>query len=103
MKSPLKSSLLAFLISTAAMPAVALPPPDDQPEEVARTEIITDARSPLDNTLLTAAEYLELQAELQKSPPENPRNQVSPGLRKTINLLRLRRFVKKVFPFIPLR
>lgn len=98
-----KSPLLIFLALTTAIPAVGLPPPDDQPEEVARTEIITEARSPIDNKRLTATDYAELQAQIQQGQPVNPRDQVSPGIRKTIRLLRLRRFVKRVFPFIPLR
>ena len=98
-----KSSLIVFLALFEAIPAVALPPPEDQPEEVARTEIITEARSSLDNKPLTAAEYVELQAQLQEGQPVNPRDQVSPQIRKTIGLLRLRRFIKTVFPFIPLR
>lgn len=99
----MKSTLLAFLIATSATPAIALPPPEDQPEEVARTEIITEARSPVDNKPLTAAEYAALQEQLQQGQPENPRDQVSPQLRRTIGLLRLRRLIKTVFPFIPLR
>jgi hypothetical protein len=95
--------LVTLFILTAALPATALPPPEDLPEEVLRTEIITEARSPIDNKRLTAAEYAELQAQLQQRPPENPRDQVSPGLKKTIRLLRLRRFIKTVFPFIPIR
>ncbi|WNZ44847.1 hypothetical protein Q2T42_23930 [Leptolyngbya boryana CZ1] len=95
--------LVTLFILTAALPATALPPPEDLPEEVARTEIITEARSPIDNKRLTAAEYADLQAQLQQRPPENPRDQVSPGLRKTIGLLRLRKFIRTVFPFIPIR
>jgi hypothetical protein len=94
---------LVTIFTLIAFPATALPPPEDLPEEVARTEIITEARSPIDNKSLTAAEYAELQAELQRRPPENPRNQVSPQLRRTIGLLRLRRFIRTVFPFIPIR
>lgn len=96
-------SLVTMLALTTALPAVALPPPEDLPEEVARTEIITEARSPIDNTPLTAAEYAELQAQLRQGPPADPRDQVSPRLRRTVGLLRLRRFIKTVFPFIPIR
>lgn len=95
--------LFTILALTTALPATALPPPEDLPEEVARTEIITEARSLIDNSPLTAAEYLQLQAELQKSPPANPRDQVSPQLRRTIGLLRLRKFIRTVFPFLPVR
>lgn len=95
--------LVTLFILIAALPATALPPPEDLPEEVARTEIITEARSPIDNKRLTAAEYSDLQAQLRQRPPENPRDQVSPELRRTIGLLRLRKFIRTVFPFIPIR
>lgn len=98
-----KSPLLAFLVLTTATPVVALPPSEDQPEEVARTEIITEARSPIDNKPLNAAEYAALQTQIQQGQPVNPRDQVSPELRRTVGLLRLRRLIKRVFPFIPLR
>lgn len=95
------------LLTTAwiAYPAsvVALPPPEDPPEEVLRTEIITEARSPIDGKPLTAAEYAQLQAELQQAPPARPETLVSPETRQLIGLLRLRKFIRTVFPFIPLR
>ncbi|NET51390.1 MAG: hypothetical protein F6K09_22505, partial [Merismopedia sp. SIO2A8] len=47
-----------------AKPALSLPQPEDLPEEVLRTEIITEARSPIDGKPLTAAEYAQLQAQL---------------------------------------
>jgi hypothetical protein len=74
---------------------------EDQPEEVLRTEIILDARSPIDGTPMTAAEYAQLQAEEQAAyvpPPELP-----PKVRSTIGLLRLRKFIKTVLPFIPIK
>jgi hypothetical protein len=37
-----------------------IPPADEIPEEVARTEIILEARSPLDNRPLTAEEIRQL-------------------------------------------
>jgi ribosomal protein L30/L7E len=77
--------------------AIALPPPEDQPEERLRSDVITGARSPLDGKPLTATEYVELQAELQTPPPSRP--QVAPQVEKTIKLLRLRRFLRTVFPF----
>lgn len=86
---------------TSHTPAIALPPPEDKPEEVLRAEIITGARSPIDGRPLTAAEYAQLQTELQTAPPSDP--QLSPKVKRTVNLLRLRRFIKTVFPFIPIR
>jgi hypothetical protein len=81
--------------------AIALPPPEDQPEEVLRSQIITAARSPLDGQPLTPAEYAQLELALQadaEPPPE-----LSPNVRRLINLLKLRKFIKTVFPFIPIK
>jgi hypothetical protein len=74
-----------------------LPPPEDPPEEVLRTEIILEARSPIDGELLTAAEYAELQAQLQQDP--NDPN-IDPEVREIIILLRLRRAIRTFFPFL---
>ena len=76
--------------------SLALPPPEDLPEEVLRTEIITEARSPIDGKLLSAAEYAQLQAQLAESrfPP-----QLDPKARQTIFLLRLRELVETIKPF----
>jgi len=70
--------------------------PADIPEEVARTEIILEARSPIDGTPLTAAEYAELLAEIEARdyPPE-----LSSDLQQLIFLLRLRKLVRTFTPF----
>lgn len=86
---------------TATPPGLALPPADDRPEEVLRTQMIIGARSPIDGTPLTAAEYAELQAQLNPTP--SPKPVVSPKVRKIIGLLKLRRFIKRVLPFIPIK
>ncbi|MUL35102.1 hypothetical protein [Gloeocapsopsis dulcis] len=78
---------------------LALPPPEDIPEEVLRTEIITDARSPIDGKPLTAAEYADLQAQLQNRPVTPP---LSPQVREAITLLRLRRLIRTLIPFLPI-
>ncbi len=81
--------------------AEALPAPEDRPEEVLRAQIITGGRSPIDGSPLTAAEYAQLQAELSAAPPE--KIELSPKIRRNIGLLRLRKFIKTFFPFIPIR
>jgi hypothetical protein len=81
------------------MPAIALPPPDDTPEEVLRTEILIQARSPLDGKPLTAAEYAELRAALVGQVPQD---QVSPKLRELIFLLQLRSLLRQLVPFLRL-
>ena len=74
----------------------ALPPAQDIPEEILRTEIILEGRSPVDGKPLSAAEYEELQARLAQSafPPE-----INPDLRELIFLLQLRKFIKTIIPF----
>ena len=86
---------ISLAISTVKL-AVSLPPPEDTPEEVLRTEIITQARSPVDGKPLNAAEYAQLQAQLG-SGPEVP--QLSPEVRQNIFLLRLLKLIRTVIPF----
>lgn len=72
----------------------------DIPEEVLRTEIYTEARSPVDGKLLSAAEYIELDESLQATVNNiPPRLLVSERLQKLIDLLKLRRLIRQVIPF----
>ena len=75
---------------------MALPPPEDTPEEVLRTEIIMAARSPVDGKSLSAAEYAELQAQLQARPVPK----LTPRIRDQVFLLRLRKTLLQLFPFL---
>jgi hypothetical protein len=96
--------VLPLLFGLALFPgksALALPPATDQPEEVLRTQIITAARSPIDGKPMSAVEYAQLQAEAEVAPPSPP--QISAKVRKTVNLLKLRKFIKTFFPFVPIR
>ncbi|MEQ8537153.1 MAG: hypothetical protein RIB93_06790 [Coleofasciculus sp. D1-CHI-01] len=79
-----------------AQPTLALPPPDDLPEEVLRTEIITEARSPIDGEPLTAAEYAQLKAELaqRSTPPE-----LDPEIQHNVFVLQLLDLWRTVTPF----
>lgn len=90
---------LLLLDLTSGVSVLALPPPEETPEEVLRTEIITEARSPIDGKPLTAAEYAELQAQLQAQRGEP---QLAPKVRETIFLLRLRRAIRTILPFLPI-
>lgn len=78
--------------------ALSLPPPAEIPEEVLRTEIIVAANSPIDGKPLTAAQYAELQTQIQDSPPLK----LSPQVRETIFLLRLRQLIRTFAPFLPI-
>lgn len=90
------TSLVLGLNLALAQAAVCLPPPQDIPEEVLRTEIITEARSPIDGKPLTAAQYAQLQAQLTEgtiSPAVNP------DFQQLIFVLRLRQMLLKLSPF----
>lgn len=82
------------LLSSSAPPAAALPSPERVPEEVLRTEVTLEARSPLDNRPLTPAEYATLKAQLAQ-PPTPP---LDPQLRQLIFLLNLRKFLRTITP-----
>lgn len=77
-------------------PSIALPPPEQTPEEVLRTKIILEARSPIDGKPLTAAEYAQLQADLAQSPypPE-----LSSDVQQLIFLLQVRQMLRILTPF----
>ncbi len=77
--------------------ALALPPPEEIPEEILRTEVITEARSPLDGEPLSAADYAALQEHL-RDPNTEP--VVRPDIAELIQLLRLRRLLRPVLPFL---
>ncbi len=91
-----KILILSIITYFSCLKAVALPPPEDIPEEVLRTEIITEGRSPINGEPLNAAEYAELQEQLATAtlPPE-----ISPQLRELIFLLNIRDFFKTITPF----
>ncbi len=96
-----KSAIALGLLLVLAPPARALPPVGEVPEEVLRNEVITEARSPLDGQPMTAREYAEFQVELEQA------NQLkavpSEKIRKLVGLLRLRKFIKTVLPFVPIK
>ncbi len=93
---PLALGTLTLLALPLTAPA-SLPPDGDPPEEVLRTEMIWEARSPLTGEPLTPAQYLELQQTLQAGEPPVP----SPALRQVIFLLQLRRVVRPLLPLLP--
>lgn len=76
--------------------SLALPPPEEVPEEILRSEIILDGRSPIDGQPLSAREYEELSAELAQSLN---RPELNPDVQEIIFLLQLRKFIKTIIPF----
>lgn len=89
------TAVTTLLLGAVASRAQTLPPPDDIPEEILRTEIITEARSPITGEPISAAEFAALQAELQSGPANPP---VSNELRRLVLLLRLRRSLQIFLP-----
>jgi len=90
--------LFAFTASLFVLPqvAIALPPPEDIPEEVLRAEIITEGRSPIDGSVVTAAEYAEIEREIaeREFPPT-----VNAEIQHTIFLIRLLKLADIINPF----
>lgn len=85
--------LLTFFYPSLSL---ALPPPEDTPEEILRTEIIWEGRSPVDGKPLSAMQYQELQLELAQS--SNP-PQLQSDIRQLIFLLQIRKLFKSIIPF----
>ncbi|MDG2615085.1 hypothetical protein P7L53_02400 [Thermoleptolyngbya sichuanensis XZ-Cy5] len=77
----------------------ALPPPEDVPEEVLRTQIVLEGRSPVTGEPLTASERATQQTSRQTAIEEQPRD-LPPEIRQTVMLLKLRRLLRPVLPFI---
>ncbi len=90
---------LSALLLSPPIHAQTLPPPEDIPEEILQTEIIMDARSPIDGEPLTAAEYAELQAQLRIAAEDVP-GRVTPRLQTLISLLRIRKLLRPLLPFL---
>ena len=96
--SPLLLCSWASLFLAHSAPGLALPPPEDIPEEVLRTEIIIEARSPVDGKPITAAEYAQLRVNLREA--QNGRPQVNPEVQHLLFLLRVSYPLRKLFPFL---
>jgi hypothetical protein len=92
-------------VLTVVQPAFSLPPSEDVPEEVLRTAIIAEeesgqlalARSSLNGKSLSSAEYAA-QLEQEGQFPD-PASRISPDVKAVLTLLRLRQFLKALWPF----
>ncbi len=89
-------AILLVVFPLTAGQALALPRPDDIPEEYLRTQIIFEARSPITGESLTAADYAELLTSLdQEFKKQENTNFVKP-YREALFLLRLRKLIKSI-------
>ncbi len=68
---------------------------EDIPEEILRTEIIIEARSPIDNQPLSASEYAQLQQSNQTSPYPP---QIDDYWQQQIFLLRILKMIRTITP-----
>ena len=98
--SPAPLLLCLLLLPT---PAIALPPPEDLPEEILRTDIITEARSPIDGQPITPAEYAQLQLQQPELWTNNPNlpteTQAFSATSHIINKYPIRDLLRQMFPF----
>ena len=95
--SPRNTALAIFLLGCLQpLPCMALPPAEDIPEEVLRTEIILEGRSPIDGKPLSAREYEQLQAELKESAADP---EIDADIQQLIFLLQIRKLFKTIIPF----
>lgn len=88
------SMLILISVSTTNTKVVALP--QDQPEEILRTEIILEGRSPIDGEPVSAEEYIIIQDQISQN---NVPIEIKPEIKELIFLLRLRKVFKNLTPF----
>ncbi len=102
-KYTLVATGIAGLMAEAVVgqPPVNAPSPTDRPEEISGNQVITGGRSPIDARPLTASEYVTLQTQLQTQPTQP--EQVSQKVRDLIGLLKIRKFIKTLMPFLPVK
>ena len=81
--------------------ADAAPKGEKIPEEVSSHGLVLEFRSPLDGRLLTATEYADLQAEIDRLNEVPP--QVSYKIRRLVGLLKFRKLIKRVLPIVPIK
>ena len=90
--------LINLLLFLSPDQSAALPPAEDIPEEVLRTEIILEGRSPIDGKPLSTREYAELQTKLAQRATKP---KVNADIQEAIFKLQLRKLIKMIIPFIP--
>lgn len=95
----MKLKLITIInLTTLLLPysAYGLPPVEDIPEEILRTEIILEGRSPIDGKPLSANEYEELQTDLAQRA-NSPK--INSDIQQLIFLLQIRKLLKTIIPF----
>jgi hypothetical protein len=93
MLGPMIGSMMSLMMG---LPAIALPPPQDVPEEVLRTQVIVEARDRSGQPIAPGA-YAQLQQAIDRRNQDNP--QISEELQSLLLQLRLLSVIKSVIPF----
>lgn len=96
MKTSIQLMVVSMVISFMGTESVlSLPDPEDIPEEILRTEIVLEARSPVDGEPITLSEYVQLREKLAQSqfPPN-----LDPEIRHQIFLLQLLKLLRTFTP-----
>lgn len=94
--------LLGAAILTTALitpcAAIALPPPEDLPEEVLRVEMLVESRDGMGQPI-DAGTYAQIQQAVNRRNQDNP--QVAEELQSLLLQLRLLNLIKSLVPFRP--
>ncbi|GAB4458993.1 MAG: hypothetical protein OHK0037_03540 [Elainellaceae cyanobacterium] len=94
-------SVVGFsMMPLGGLPGHAVPPPEDVPEEVLRTQLVLEGRSPTTGEPLTAGEHAAQQASRRELLENQPR-ELPPQVQQVVILLKLRRVLRPVLPIIP--
>ena len=97
-RGPAIALVLTSLVPTSSAHAAG---GEKDPEQVPPPAVVLELRSPLDGRPLTATEYEDLQAEIDRLNEVPP--QVSPKIRRLVGLLKFRKFIKRVLPIVPIK
>jgi hypothetical protein len=95
-------SILIILTSWSIVTPIAiagnLPPANDIPEEILRSEIIIEARSPIDGKPLSATDFAELvvRVEQQLARDDAAAATKTSAFKNVLFLLRVRNFLRSV-------
>jgi hypothetical protein len=79
--------------------AETLPSPRDIPEEILQNSLLWEATSPIDSAAVNTQTYAVIEENLRLTP-ENVPARINPRLKQTVDLLRLRKLLKTVVPFL---
>jgi hypothetical protein len=88
--------LTLICVGAIAPSAIALPPPEDVPEEVLRVEMMVDSRDRMGQPIAPGA-YVQLQQTIDRQNQANP--QISEDLQSLLLQLRILNVIKSIIPF----